>query len=439
MNVAVVGTGYVGLVTGACFAERGNDVTCIDIDEEKVARLNAGDVPIFEPGLEEIVTRNTDEKRLHFTTDLAKTAGAAAIFLALPTPPGEDGSADLSYVEGVATKLGPLLTDYAVIVNKSTVPVGTAARVRERVAAGAKVPFDVVSNPEFLREGQAVKDFLHPDRIVVGTDSERAERVMRQLYRPFLTRTPEKLIVTDPASAELIKYGANAMLAARISFMNEIARLCTAVGANIDAVRLGMGTDGRIGPHFLYAGPGFGGSCFPKDTLALAHIGLTHGVQMRLVEATVEANEEQKRVIPQEIAKHYGEDLTGKKFALWGLAFKDNTDDIRESPALVIAEELTRRGAEVVAYDPEAMDNVRRVMGDNQQLSFAEGNYEALEGADALVIATNWSEFASVDFDRIRQSLREPVIFDGRNMYGLDEMKEAGFHYVSVGRPVVKP
>ncbi len=437
MNVAVIGTGYVGLVTGACFAERGNDVTCIDIDAKKVARMQAGEVPIYEPGLEEIVQRNTKENRLHFTTELAAAAEASVIFLALPTPPGEDGSADLSYVEDVATKLGPLLKHYTVIVNKSTVPVGTAGRVRELITANATVEIDVVSNPEFLREGQAVKDFLHPERIVIGTSSTQAEKVMRTLYHAFVTRTPESIQVTDPASAEIIKYASNALLADKISFMNQLALLCEKVGANVDQVRRGVGADSRIGDQFLYAGPGYGGSCFPKDTHALAHIGDQYGIDLTIVKATIEANDRQKLVLPNKVSGYYGEDLSGKTFALWGLAFKDNTDDIRESPALTVITELTQRGAKVVAFDPEAMDNVRQTMGSNEHLSFADDEYAALQGADALIIATNWAEFSSPNFEKIKELLAQPVIFDGRNLYSLDEMQEAGFYYESIGRKIV--
>ena len=438
MKVGVVGTGYVGLVTGACFAEKGNDVVCVDIDAAKVKRLQAGEIPIYEPGLEEIVTRNVAEGRLHFTTKLIDVADAAAIFLALPTPPGEDGSADLSYVEGVATDLGPLLKDYTVIVNKSTVPVGTTKRVREHVAKGAKVDFDIVSNPEFLREGQAVSDFLHPERVIIGSSSPRAAKVIQSLYRSFLTRTPERIITTDEASAEIIKYAANAFLSVKISFMNQLSGLCEAAGADVNQVRHGVGTDSRIGPQFLYAGPGYGGSCFPKDTLALVHTGDQHGVDMGIVRAAIDANEHQKHVISHKVIKHFGEDLSGKTIALWGLAFKDSTDDIRESPALTILEELILYGAHVVAFDPQAMDNVKRTMPDNKLLSFADSEYLALQGADALVIATNWPEFISPDFTRMKELLVEPIIFDGRNLYDLGEMKEAGFDYMSIGRKAVK-
>jgi UDPglucose 6-dehydrogenase len=438
MKVSVIGTGYVGLVTGACFAEKGNNVVCVDIDAAKVKRMQAGEVPIYEPGLEEIVARNVAEGRLHFTTELSDAADATAIFLALPTPPGEDGSADLSYVEGVAHDLGPLLTDYAVIVNKSTVPVGTTKRVRVCIAKGAEVDFDVVSNPEFLREGQAVSDFLHPERVVIGSSSPRAAKVIQSLYRSFLTRTPERIITTDEASAEIIKYAANAFLATKISFMNQLSGLCEEAGADINQVRLGVGTDSRIGPQFLYAGPGYGGSCFPKDTLALVHTGDQHGIDLGIVRAAIEANEQQKHSLTRKVIDRYGDNLKGKTFALWGLAFKDNTDDIRESPSLTIVEELTKCGARVVAFDPQAMDNVKRVMGNNELLAYADNEYHALRDADALVIATNWAEFISPDFKKMKELLNEPVIFDGRNLYDLEEMGESGFDYISIGRQAVK-
>jgi UDPglucose 6-dehydrogenase len=438
MELAVVGTGYVGLVTGACLAERGNNVMCIDVDAKKIEMLRSGKIPIYEPGLSDIVERNIAEGRLHFSTELADSTKAAAIFLALPTPPGEGGSADLSYVKGVARNLGPLLKHYTVVIDKSTVPVGTSKLVHAEVAVGAKVDFDVVSNPEFLREGQAVDDFLHPERVVIGTSSERAATLMRKLYRPFITRTPESLIVTDEASAEIIKYASNALLATKISFMNELSALCEAAGADIGNVRLGVGTDSRIGRQFLYAGAGYGGSCFPKDTEALVHTGEDFGIELGIVAATIQANERQKRVIPKKVSAYYDGKLRGKTFALWGLAFKDNTDDIRESPALTIADELTSAGANVVAFDPQAMDNVRKARAGNKLLSFAGDPYEVLKGADALIIATNWAEFGTPDFGKIKKLLAKPVIFDGRNLYDLDDMRGAGFYYESIGRAVIK-
>ena len=438
MNVGVVGTGYVGLVSGTGFAERGNDVTCMDVDADKVARLQAGEVPIYEPGLRDIIIRNVQEKRLHFTTDLNDVAEADVVFLALPTPQGEDGSADLSYIEKVALDLGPLLTEYTVIVNKSTVPVGTAQKVEEIISNHTDAEFDVVSNPEFLREGQAIDDFLHPDRVVIGTSSERAAKVMTRLYEPFVHRNPEaRLMVMDTASAELAKYAANTLLAARISFMNGLTELAERTGADIGEIRRAVGADSRIGSQFLYAGPGYGGSCFPKDTHALLSIGQQYGLDLEIVRATINVNEQQKQVIPEKVLRYYGGDVKDKKFVLWGLAFKDNTDDTRESPALTIVDVLTNNGANIIAFDPQAMDNVRRSRGDNEQLSFATSSMSALKGADALIIATNWSEFMTPDFKKIKASLKAPVIFDGRNLYDPKALEEAGFHYESIGRRTI--
>lgn len=438
MKVGVVGTGYVGLVSGTCFAEIGNDVVCVDIDKAKVARMKKGEVPIYEPGLHDLFTRNIKEGRLSFTNKLSDVLDAEVIFLALPTPPGEDGSADLSYILGVADELGKHLKQYTVIVDKSTVPVGTAQKARARIAANAKVDFDVVSNPEFLREGQAVDDFLKPDRVVIGTSSEKAAKVMRQLYRPLVRKEGDRLIVTDEASAEMIKYAANAMLATKISFINELTGLCEALGADIDNVRRGIGSDARIGSAFLYPGPGYGGSCFPKDTLALQMTGKEHGHELGIVAATIAANDQQKQVVPQKVLKHYKNNVKGMTFALWGLAFKDNTDDIRESPALEIIKVLTAKGAKIVAFDPQAMDNVKKTVN-NKSLSFAKNEYDVLKGADALIIATNWKEFFTPDFKRIKTALKAPVIFDGRNLYDLDVMQETDFYYESVGRKVVNP
>lgn len=438
MRVAVVGTGYVGLVTGTCLAEKGNSVVCVDIDAAKVERMQQGGIPIYEPGLEDVFERNIREGRLTFTTKLKQAVEADVIFLALPTPPGEDGSADLSYIEKVADDLGPLLDHYTVIVDKSTVPVGTSKRVRDRVAKGATVEFDVVSNPEFLREGQAVTDFLNPERVVIGTSSERAGKVMTQLYKPFVDPdTTDRIILMDEASAELTKYAANALLATKISYMNELSALCEAAGADITKVRVGVGTDSRIGSQFLHVGPGYGGSCFPKDTLALLKTGTQYSTELAIVRATIDANERQKSVLPAKIAAYYNGDLHGKIFALWGLAFKDNTDDIRESPALTIVQKLTEQGAHVVAFDPQAMDNVKRAMGENELLGFADDEYSALKGADALVVATNWGEFSAPDFSKITALLKAPVIFDGRNLYDPADMEKAGFYYESIGRQVV--
>jgi len=438
MKIAVIGTGYVGLVSGTGFAEKGHDVTCIDIDKAKVARMEAGEVPIYEPGLEEVFARNVKEGRLHFSTDLQAATDVAVIFLALPTPQGEDGSADLSYIERVANDLGPLLKDYVIIVNKSTVPVGTAQRVTEILAQHTKAPFDVVSNPEFLREGQAVDDFLHPDRIVIGTSSPKAAEIMKQLYEPFVHRDPDgRLMIMDTASSELTKYAANALLATKISFMNGLTALAEAAGADIGQVRRGIGSDSRIGNQFLYPGPGYGGSCFPKDTQALLTTAKNLGLPLDIVQATITVNERQKLVLPHKVLAFYDNDVQGKKFALWGLAFKDNTDDIRESPALTIIDELTKAGAEIVAFDPEAMDNVRRQLGDNKQLNFASSAHEALHDADALIIATNWAEFMAPDFAAVKQALRTATIFDGRNLYDPQIMASSGFHYESIGRSTV--
>lgn len=438
MKVTIVGTGYVGLVTGTCFAEMGNDVTCVDIDTAKIKQMKQGKVPIYEPGLEDLFKRNIKEGRLHFTTDLKNTSQAEVIFLALPTPPGGDGSADLSFILGVADELGKLLTEYTVVVDKSTVPVGTAEKVRAAIAKNAKVKFDVVSNPEFLREGQAIIDFMKPERVVVGVSSDRAAEVMRKLYAPFVRKGFDRLIVTDEPSAEMIKYAANAFLATKISFMNQIAGLCERVGADVNMVRKGIGTDSRIGDQFLYPGPGYGGSCFPKDVQALSRTAHEHDYDFAIIDAVMQANERQKQVIPEKILRYFKDDIRGKTFALWGLAFKDNTDDIRESPALTMIETLTSAGAKVKAFDPQAMANVKRQFGNNKLLSFGEGEYDVLEGADALVIATNWREFFAPDFTRMKKSLKSPVIFDGRNVYDLATMKEQGFHYESIGRKTIE-
>lgn len=438
MKIAVVGTGYVGLVTGTCLAELGNDVICIDNNAEKVEKLEKGIIPIYEPGLEDLVHRSVREKRLHFSTDLSSVSEVQVVFLALPTPPGEDGSADLSYVLGVAKELGALLKeDGMVIVNKSTVPVDTAGKVRDAVAPNTTFSFDVVSNPEFLREGQAVNDFLEPDRIVVGVESEAAAEVMRQVYLPLVREMPDRFMVTNTASAETIKYAANGFLATKISFINALTAFCEATGADIEAVRLGMGTDSRIGSQFLYPGPGYGGSCFPKDTLALESMAEEYGVKLHIVNATVQTNEEQKKRLPQKVLDYYNGDVKGKTFALLGLAFKDDTDDIRESPALVVVDALTAAGARIVAFDPQAMDNVRRAYSGNKLLEFAEDEYSALQDADALIVATNWKEFFSPDWKQVKSLLKTPVVFDGRNLYGLETMEKAGFYYESMGRRTV--
>lgn len=437
MNIAVVGTGYVGLVTGTCFAETGNNVICVDNNEQKVLRLKNGEIPIYEPGLDVIFDRNTKEGRLHFTTNLREAIEKSQIiFLALPTPPGEDGSADLSYIMGVARELSNIISDYKVIVDKSTVPVGTAEKVAAILAENLpKKMFDVVSNPEFLREGVAVEDFLKPDRVVVGTRSEKARKVMRQLYEPFV-RQGNPIYFMDERSAEMTKYAANAYLATRISFMNEIANLCEKLGANVDQVRIGMGSDSRIGKRFLFPGIGYGGSCFPKDVQALAKTASLSAYDFKILKAVMKTNTLQKGVLTKKIRRFFKNDLSGRTVAVWGLAFKPNTDDIREAPALVIIDELLAAGAQVRAFDPEAMPNVKAIYGD--RVAFAHTMYEALEGADCLVIATEWSEFRTPDFEKMAGLLRQPVIFDGRNVYDIDQMKALGFQYASIGRPKVK-
>lgn len=426
----------MGLVTGTCFAETGNHVVCVDINAEKVALLKAGQVPIYEPHLDVLFERNIRQGRLHFTTDLKEAvAQAQVIFLALPTPPGEDGSADLKYVLGVADDLGRIITDYKVIVDKSTVPVGTAEKVHAALARHAKPElFDVVSNPEFLREGFAVDDFLKPDRVVVGTSSDRARKVMEELYKPFV-RQGNPIIFMDERSAELTKYAANAFLATKITFMNEIANFCERVGADVDKVRIGIGTDGRIGKRFLFPGIGYGGSCFPKDVQALAKSGEDAGYRFQIIDSVMKVNERQKTTLVDKVKAHYGNDLRGRHFALWGLAFKPDTDDIREAPALYMIDALVSAGATITAFDPEAMDNVRKTIGD--KISYAKDEYEALKGADALLVATEWQLFRNPELKRVEELLKEKTIFDGRNLYDLDEMRDMGFHYVSIGRQPV--
>lgn len=435
MKITVVGTGYVGLVSGTCFAETGNAVTCVDIDQRKVTKLQGGEITIYEPGLEKLFQRNVKEDRLHFTTDLAEgIKDAAIIFLALPTPPGEDGSADLKYVLGVAEELGKLLTGYKVIVNKSTVPVGTAKKVRDAIAKNYGGEFDVVSNPEFLREGVAVEDFMKPDRVVVGTGSERAKKLMNDLYAPYV-RQGNPVIYMDEPSAELTKYAANSFLATKITFMNEVARLCEKLGADVDSVRRGIGTDDRIGKRFLFPGIGYGGSCFPKDVQALVRSSHEVDYDFKILESVMQVNEEQKLHLMPKIKKYFKGDLVGKHFAIWGLAFKPNTDDIREAPALYMIKALLGEGATVTVFDPEAMENVRDQF--DSVIKYADGQYECLEGADALVIATEWNEFRTPEFEKIGSLLKEKVIFDGRNLFDVPEMAELGFHYESVGRKAV--
>ena len=432
MKIAVVGTGYVGLVTGTCFAETGNDVICVDIDAKKVETMRNGEVPIYEPHLDVLFERNIEAGRLSFTTNLEEAVEPAEIiFLALPTPPGEDGSADLSYVLGVADQLGRMMTDYKVIVDKSTVPVGTAEKVTAAVAAHATVDFDVVSNPEFLREGYAVDDFLKPDRVVIGVGSDRAEEAMTRLYKPFI-RQGNPLIVMDERSAELTKYAANAFLATKITFMNEIANFCEKVGADVDKVRRGIGTDTRIGPRFLFPGIGYGGSCFPKDVQALHRSGREADYEFDILTSVMEVNEAQKTVLFDPILKRFNGDLSGVRIALWGLAFKPETDDIREAPALYMIEKLLDAGATVCAFDPEAMDNVRGRIGD--RIEFAEDQYAALGGADALLICTEWQVFRTPDFNKMKDALNNPIMFDGRNLYDVADMAKHGWEYTSIGR-----
>lgn len=435
MEIAVVGTGYVGLVTGTCLAETGNNVVCVDIDEAKVQKMKDGVVPIYEPHLDVLFERNIRQGRLRFTTDLAEAIeNAQIIFLALPTPPGEDGSADLSYILGVADQLGGMIKDYKVIVDKSTVPVGTADKVTAAIAKNATVEFDVVSNPEFLREGFAVDDFLKPDRVVIGTRSEKARNIMEELYKPYV-RQGNPIIFMDERSAELTKYAANSFLATKITFMNEIANMCERLGADVDQVRMGVGSDARIGKRFLFPGIGYGGSCFPKDVQALAKSAAEVDYDFPLLKAVMDVNELQKTIIVPKVKDYFNGDLSGKRFAMWGLAFKPDTDDIREAPALYIIDALLEAGAEVVAFDPEAMDNVKMTL--NDRIEFAENQYDALEGADALIICTEWAVFRSPSFDKVVSGLKNKVIFDGRNLYDLKHMRDLGFHYSSIGRATV--
>ena len=436
MKIAVVGTGYVGLVTGTCFAETGNTVTCIDINEEKVKSLKNGVIPIFEPGLDVLFDRNIHQGRLTFTTNLKEgIQDASIIFLALPTPPGEDGSADLSYILGVATDLGPILSQYAVIVDKSTVPVGTAELVHANIAKNAKVDFDVVSNPEFLREGVAVEDFMKPDRVVIGTTSERAKKIMERLYAP-LVRQGNPVMFMDERSAELTKYAANAFLATKITFMNEIANLCERVGANVDEVRRGIGSDSRIGKRFLFAGIGYGGSCFPKDVQALARTSSDFDYEFKILKSVMSVNQQQKTKMLPAIKAYFKGDLSGKKIAVWGLAFKPYTDDIREAPALENITALLIEGAVIKAYDPEAQANVEKIFGN--KISFGSDLYDTIDGADALLVVTEWPEFRTPEFEKIEKLMKNKVIFDGRNVFEPDQMAELGFDYYSIGRqPVI--
>jgi UDPglucose 6-dehydrogenase len=436
MKIAVVGTGYVGLVTGTCLAETGNHVTCVDINAQKVEMMRNGQVPIYEPGLELLFNRNINQDRLHFTTDLAAAiAEAKIIFLALPTPPGGDGAADLSYVLGAAKDIAKLITEYKVIVTKSTVPVGTADKVTAVIKEHTEVEFAVVSNPEFLREGVAVEDFMKPDRVVIGTRDERARRLLEELYSPYV-RQGNPIVFMDERSSELTKYAANSFLATKISFMNEIANVCELVGADVDMVRRGIGADDRIGRRFLFAGIGYGGSCFPKDVQALVKSSEEIEYDFKILNSVIKVNELQKKLLVEKVKKYFKGDIQGKHFAMWGLAFKPETDDIREAPSLYIIDELLKAGATITAFDPEAMDNVKAFVGNN--IDYADNQYEALKDADALLIVTEWSVFRTPDFDQLEKQLKNKVIFDGRNLYDLQKMIDCGFYYNSIGRKVIE-
>ncbi|RWU05739.1 UDP-glucose dehydrogenase family protein [Pedobacter chitinilyticus] len=435
MKIAVIGTGYVGLVTGTCLAETGNNVICVDIVEEKVNKMKAGQLPIYEPGLDVLFHRNIAQNRLSFTTNLAEgIKDAQIIFMALPTPPGGDGAADLSYILGAAKDIAKLIIEYKVIVNKSTVPVGTADKVAAVFAANTNVEVDVVSNPEFLREGVAVDDFMKPDRVVIGTTSEKAKKLMGELYAPYV-RQGNPIYYMDERSSELTKYAANSFLATKITFMNEIANLCEIVGADVDMVRKGIGSDDRIGKRFLFPGIGYGGSCFPKDVQALEKAAVEHQYDFKILKAVMDVNEKQKTVLTEKVLKYFKGDLKGKKFALWGLAFKPETDDIREAPALYIIDDLLAAGAEVTVFDPEAIGNVKALVGD--KINYANDQYEALEGADALLIATEWSVFRNPDFEKMDEVLKSKVVFDGRNLFDLQKMIDLGYYYNSIGRKII--
>ena len=435
MDIVVVGTGYVGIVTGTCLAETGNRVICVDIDEEKIAMMEQGKVPIYEPHLESLLVRNLEAERISFTTDLeAAVKTSPIVFLALPTPPGEDGSADLQYVLKVADQLGDIIEDYTVVVDKSTVPVGTADKIREVISAKTDVEFDVVSNPEFLREGFAVDDFMKPDRVVIGASSDRARDLMEELYKPFM-RQGNRMIFMDEKSAELTKYASNAFLATKITFMNEVANFCKEVGANVDMVRLGMGTDDRIGPRFLFPGMGYGGSCFPKDVQALHQSGSEVGCDFSILRSVMDVNDKQKVVMFPIMKEHFGGDLNGQKIAVWGLSFKPETDDIRQAPSLDILEKLIEAGADLTVYDPEAMNNIRGVIGD--KVKYVNKSMDALKDADGLLICTEWAAFRNPNFDKMKSAMASPVIFDGRNLYDLSKMEEHGFTYHSIGRRVI--
>ena len=437
MKIAVIGTGYVGLVTGTCLAETGNDVICVDINESKVKKMQNGEVPIYEPGLDLLFHRNIAQGRLTFTTNLADAVkDAQIIFMALPTPPGGDGAADLSYILGASKDISKLITEYKVIVNKSTVPVGTADKVKAVFLENTSIEVDVVSNPEFLREGVAVDDFMKPDRVVLGTKSEKAKKLMAELYGPYV-RQGNPILFMDERSSELTKYAANSFLATKITFMNEVANLCELVGADVDAVRKGIGSDDRIGKRFLFPGVGYGGSCFPKDVQALVKSSDDYEYDFQILKSVMEVNERQKTILVDKVLKYYKNDIKGKHFALWGLAFKPETDDIREAPALYIINSLIENGASVTVFDPEAMENVKGIIGD--QVKYAKNQYEALENAEALLIATEWSVFRNPDFEKIDKVLKNKVIFDGRNLYDLQKMIDLGYYYNSIGRKLLAP
>lgn len=435
MNLTVIGTGYVGLVTGTCLADMGNQVTCVDIDAEKVKKLKEGILPIYEPNLEELLHRNIKGERLFFTTDIEEgIQDATVIFLALPTPQGGDGAADLSYVKDVAHDLGKLISDYKIIINKSTVPVGTSDIVHEIISGLTDTPFDVVSNPEFLREGYAVKDFMEPQRIIIGSKSEKAKQLLSKLYKPFITvRRP--IIFMDERSSELTKYAANTFLATKITFMNEIANLCEKIGADVDLIRIGMGSDPRIGNRFLFPGIGYGGSCFPKDVHALAKSSDEADYDFKILKSVIDVNTKQKKSLIPKVERYFNDDLKGKKMGIWGLAFKPNTDDIREAPAIDVINELLLRDVEITAYDPEAMPNMKKIYGN--KITFCNSSYEVLKGVECLIICTEWSQFTSPSFDRMKGLMENPVIFDGRNIFDLEVMQHKGFHYESVGRKII--
>jgi UDPglucose 6-dehydrogenase len=438
MNIAVIGSGYVGLVTGTCLAETGNNVTCVDIDKAKVARMQKGQVPIYEPELDELFSKNIKAGKLHFTTDLAKgVKNAKVVFLALPTPQGADGEADLSYVLDVADKLSPLVDHYMVVVTKSTVPVGTAEKLQEKLSVNAKADFDIVSNPEFLREGLAIQDFMNPDRIVIGTQSEKAQKILAKLYAPYV-KSPEQIMWMSQRSSEMTKYAANSFLAAKVSYINEIANLCELVGADIDSVCQGIGSDDRIGHKFLKPGIGYGGSCFPKDVTALIKIASNHNCRLKMLESIVSINDEQKKLLVKKLLRFYKDDLKGKKIALWGIAFKPDTDDIREAPALSIIRELNSHGAIVIAYDPQAMDNAKSHFSDLDSVNFALDHYAAIDDADALLVVTEWKHFYTPDISRMSERMKNKVIFDGRNIFLPETLKIHGFHYEGIGRKVMR-